>query len=111
MVIFDINFTKQEASSLLEVLVYANLASVDDLIFTAYLSVDGITRQNCTVRMIFDLNNSQATMPVTIPMFQSGLPAGVHRITFSIINNEPDGPLTLQQGAVIKITELKSASL
>ena len=109
--IFDVTINKQQADSVLKVLVYASLASGDDLQLTGFLTIDGSVRQTSQINLILDTQNSAAQAPMTIPAFQSGLAKGSHRIIFSVLNKEPDSALTVRAGATIEITELKRAAL
>lgn len=106
--IFNLLFVKKDASSILEVLVYANLASGDDLQLIGYLLLDGVVRQTSVANIILDTQNSKGQMPLTIPAFLTGVPAGSHSIAFSILNREPDSPLLVRAGTAIKISELRN---
>jgi len=109
--IFELNFNKHEASSVLEILAYASVRSPDDLIFTAYLGIDGQVYQQSSVNIILDNTSSKGAMPICMPQFIGGVGAGNHTVTFSIRNLEPDGPLTVLAGSTIKITEMKQGAV
>lgn len=109
--VFEVPFTKQQDESILKVLVYASLASPDDLQLIAYVTIGGVVRQVTPINLIFDSLNSRAQDAKTIPTFVTGLPAGQHDVIFSIRNQEPDGALTVKAGAYIEITEIKRAAL
>ena len=109
--IFSLTFNKHEASSVLEVLAYASLTSPDDLQFTAYLTINGTIYQAGRVNVVLDNQQSKGAMPITLPTFATGLPAGNQSIVFSIHNQEPDGALTVLAGSTIKVTELKQGAM
>jgi hypothetical protein len=108
-VIFDENFVKQDADSVLRIMCYASLFNPDDLIFLAYVVVDGVVKQSSTTNLVFVGGNAQ--MPITLPAFISGLSAGAHNIKFSIRNREKDGTLQVLAGATIEISEIKRAAM
>lgn len=109
--VFNLVFHKHEAASILRVLVYAGLVSGDDLQLVGYLIVDGVVRQASVINLILDNQRSNASMPLTIPAFITGLPVGQHSVAFSILNREPDSALTVRAGATIEVTELKNAAI
>lgn len=108
--IFSVTFTKQEASSLLRVLMYGNVRSNDDLQFTVSLLVDGVVRQRSKTKLVLDNSGSDGEMSVTVPMLLSGVAAGSRSIVFDISNQEPDSPLYVDTGAVLEIQEIKQAA-
>lgn len=110
-VVFDFDFNKQESSSVLEIITYANLSSPDDIQFTAYIVLDGVTRQTCIANIILDTRSSNGRIPLSPFAFIEGIAAGVHNVKFVIRNQEVDNvPLTLLPGATIKVTELKQGA-
>ena len=109
--IFQATFNKAEANSALRILAYASLQSPDDLQFAGYITINGTLYQAGTVNIVLDLQRSNGAMPITLPAFLTGLPAGNHTIVFSIRNLEPDGALTVLAGSTMEITELKRAAV
>jgi len=110
--IFQFQFNKDEDESVMRVLAYAALSSADDLVFQAYLLIDGIVRQAARVNAVFDNKNSKAAMPVTLPAYLAGLDKGPHSIMFSIRNMDTSGAaLTVLTGSTIEVTELKKAAV
>jgi len=109
--IFQATFNKAEANSALRILAYASLQSPDDLQFAGYITINGTLYQAGTVNIVLDLQRSNGAMPITLPAFVTGLPAGNHTIVFSIRNLEPDGALTVLAGSTMEITELKRAAV
>ena len=110
-VIFQATFTKAEQNSALRILAYASLQSPDDLQFAGYITINGNLWQAGTVNLVLDSQRSAGAMPMTLPAFVTGLPAGTHTIVFSIRNLEPDGALTVLAGSTMEITELKRAAV
>jgi hypothetical protein len=109
--IFNLTFNKHESGSLLKCMTYCNVACPDDIQLTAYLWVDGALAQYGQVNMTFSGATSNAKLPLTIPMFVSGIPAGAHTIQFTIRNSEASQQtLTILAGATIEITEVKRAA-
>ena len=109
--IFNVNFYKHDTSSLLKILVFASVASPDDLQFVAYVLVDGTVRNTGVTNMIFDNTNSNGRCTVTVPAYLPGISAGNHNIVFSIRNQEPDGALQVLPGASLEIEEVKLAGM
>lgn len=109
--IFQATFNKVEANSTLRILAYASLQSPDDLQFSGYITIDGNLWQTGTVNLVLDSQRSAGAMPMTLPAFVAGLPAGNHTIIFSIRNLEPDGALTVLAGSTMEITEMKRAAV
>ena len=110
--IFSFAFTKDEAASVMRVLAYASLSSGDDLVFTAFLTIDGTIHQAARVKATFDQTNSKSAMPITLPAYVPGLAAGQHNVIFSIRNQDVSGAaLTVLTGSTIEITELKRAAV
>lgn len=109
--VFDIDIVKEEATSILKILIYANLASGDDLQFHALIALDDITIQTTGANMIFDNVSSAARAPMVMFAYEEAVPAGTHNVKVYFVNNEPDSALTIEQGATIEITELKNAAV
>ena len=107
--IFDTSFTKQDPDSALEVLVYANFHSQDDIQFISYILLDDAIVQQAQANIILVDGNAQ--LPLTPFRFLEGVQAGFHNVKFTVQNNENDvAYLTVKGGATIKITELKRAA-
>lgn len=110
--IFELNFNKQEASSALEVLVYATISSPDDIQFNGYIVIDGVTQQVSTANIILDNSQSRGQIPLTPFAYIRNIAAGVHNIKFIMENTETDNvTLTVRSGATIKVTEYKQGAL
>lgn len=110
--IFSVNFNKQEASSTLRVLVYANMISPDDIQFVGYISLDNTIVQTCSGNIVLDGQSSNGKIPLSPFAFLTGVSAGAHNISFSMDNLETDNvSLTILPGATIEITELKQAAM
>lgn len=109
--LFQATFTKAEANSALRIFAYASVQSPDDLQFAGYITINGSLYQVANVNLVLDSKDSRGAMPITLPAFVTGLPAGTHTIVFSIRNLEPDGALTVLAGSTMEITELKRAAV
>ncbi len=105
-------FTKEDASSLLEVQCFAKASSPDDLQFAASIYVDGNLVDTTDVNLVFDNQGSQGRMPITPFAFLAGIPAGSHTVAFRVTNNEVDNvALTIRAGSTLKVNELRKGSI
>jgi len=109
-IVFDVNFTKQDAGSALDFTCYLNCYNVDDLRFSAYLFLDEVLVQVGTTNTILDNANSAAQQTMTLAAIVEGVGAGAHNTRLRIKNRETEGPLVVQAGSLIKITELRQGA-
>jgi hypothetical protein len=109
-VVFDLNFTKLDASSALDITCYMNCYNQDDLRYSAYLFVDDQLLQVGTTNAVFDQQNSKAQQTMTLVAIIQGIPAGAHNCKLRVKNRETEGPLVVQAGSLIKITELRQGA-
>lgn len=105
--VWDINFQKLDAGSGVELLAYLNCYNQDDLRFSAYMFVDDTLVQVGTVNALFDQSNSQAQMTMTVVQIVDGLSTGQHNFKLRVKNRETEGPLVVQAGSLVKITEVR----
>jgi|GEM_PF-3508793 len=111
-VVRTVAITKQMDSSLLRVLISADLASPDDLQLIAYLSIGGIIRKITPINLIFDNFNSNAQGPLTMVTAVAGLAAGSYEAVLSIRNLATQRvPLTVKAGMYMEFVELKNGAL
>jgi hypothetical protein len=106
-IVFDINFTKVDAASALDFTIYLNVYNQDDLRFSAYLFLDETLIQVGTTEAVFDNTNSKAQGTMTVASIVEGAGAGAHNLKIRIKNRETEGPLIVQAGSLVKITELR----
>lgn len=107
--IFTTAVTKLDAASALDIMVYLNCYSPDDLRFGCYIFIDDTLVQAGNYNLIFDQANSQAASTVTMLTIQDGVAAGAHTIGVRIKNLENEATLYVQGGSIIKITEMRQA--
>lgn len=108
--IFNKAMTKVDATSGLEILVYANLYCGDDLRFSGYLFVDDMLVQVGSTNAIYDNQNSQGQGTMTLVTIEDGIAAGPHTISVRVKNRDPGKPLHVLPGSILKITELRQAA-
>lgn len=106
-IVFDMGFTKADAGSALDLTAYLNCYNQDDLRFSAYMFLDETLVQVGTTNAIFDSSNSQAQQTMTMVAIIEGIAAGAHNFKLRVKNRETEGPLVVQAGSLIKITELR----
>lgn len=109
-IVFDFNFTKQDAASALDFIVYLNVYNLDDLQFGAFLFLDETLIQVGNNNFVFDKTNSKATGTMTLAGIFEGIAAGVHNCRLRVKNRETEGPLVVYAGSLIKITELRQGA-
>jgi alkyl hydroperoxide reductase subunit AhpF len=108
-IVFDKNFTKLDAASALDIIVYMNCSNVDDLRFSAYLFIDEVLQQVGSNNFLFDQSNSNAQGTMTLAAIIEGIAAGAHNCRVRVKNRETEGPLIVQGGSLLKISELRQA--
>jgi hypothetical protein len=108
--VFDKPFTKLDAASALDIIVYMNCSNVDDLRFSAYLFIDEVLQQVGTNNFLFDQSNSNAQGTMTLAAIVEGIGAGAHSCIVRVKNRETEGPLIVQPGSLLKISELRQAA-
>jgi hypothetical protein len=109
-IVFDLNFTKLDATSALDFTCYMNCYNQDDLRFSAYLFIDEVIYQVGTVNAPFDLSNSKGQQTMTMAAIVEGITAGAHNCRVRVKNRETEGPLVVQAGSLIKINELRQGA-
>lgn len=105
-------YTKHEDDSLLEILVFGQFNSGDDLQFDASIVIDGTAYPAGSFNVTLDSLHSLGRAAMTPFVLVGGLPAGDHSVSFQVFDKEPDdGPLTVASGSVMKVTEYKQAAV
>ncbi len=108
----SITFVKEDADSILEVQMFANMKSVDDLQFDTTILCDDMVMQQSQVNIVLDNTSSAGQMPITPFAFITGISAGTRTIAFKVYNREDDNVnLTVQAGSTLKVVELRKASI
>lgn len=107
--VFSFQIYKEDADSLLEITIFAQCSNPDDIIFTSALSLDGTVVQRPEFKMIFDGPTAKA--PVTVMAIINAVPAGDHTVSWAITNQEADGALSVKVGSVMKVNEMRRASI
>lgn len=110
--VVSVTFVKEDADSILEVQMFANISSPDDLQFSGAIAVDGSVVQPVAVNIVLDNSNSQGRMPITPFAFVTGIAAGQRTVTFTLTNNETDNvALSVLAGSTLKVVELRKGSI
>jgi len=109
--IHDVTVPKADPDSLLRCLTYLHCASNDDLQLLGYIIVNGVVRQTFPYNLPLDNQQSRARAGLCWPAYVAGLPVGPTRIVVSVLNKEPDSPLTVYAASTLEVTELRKPSL
>ncbi len=108
----SITFVKEDEDSILEVQMFANMKSVDDLQFDTTILCDDMVMQQSQVNIVLDNQSSAGQMPITPFAFITGIAAGTRTISFKVYNREEDNAnLTVQSGSTLKVVELRKGSI
>lgn len=123
--VFTITFNKLDDDSLLEAVMFGVFQTTDDLIYDAHFLIDGVTQTpNQRVNLVLTGNGTMGGLDkeaggsssMTPWAFIEDLPKGMHSIAFRVMNREPDsyagnGNMNILAGAVLKVTEMRKATM
>ncbi|WP_242095502.1 hypothetical protein [Sphingomonas sp. CROZ-RG-20F-R02-07] len=110
--VVSVTFVKEDDSSVLKMVLFANCYSPDDLQFIGNILLDGNSVQAARVNIVLDTQTSQGEMPITPFKFLTGVSAGQHTVTFTMQNtNVKNLSLTIRGGATLEVTELRKGSI
>ena len=108
--VVSLTFTKEDASSIIEITFNGDFSSTDDLQFVGTIQIDGVTIKSTRTNII--LVSANAAMPITPFAYATGIAAGERTVTFVVQNAEADNvPLTIGAGSTIKVVELRKGSI
>lgn len=108
-VIFNRAINKLDAGSALDIIVYLNVYSADDLRFSGYIFVDDTLVQVGTTNATYDEANSRGQGTMTLVAIAEGVSAGAHTVSVRVKNRENEAPLDVLPGSIIKVAELRQA--
>lgn len=111
--VFSLTFNKKDADSLVEIMVYGQFSTTDDIMFQYFFRIDGLTQTPTQrVNLILAGTGSNASMPLTPFAFLENLAVGNHTVEFMVKNTENQNrPLVVAAGAVMKVTELRKGAV
>lgn len=109
--VLSYKFFKEDADSLLKIVMFAQCYHADDFDFWGDILVDGVSHQRAQVRMPFDNSNSRGQAPITPFVFLPNIAAGEHTVSFVMMSNETEGPTYVRAGSTLEVTELRRASI
>lgn len=105
-----LSFVKEDADSILEIIVLLKCASDDDLQFDTTIQIDGMVMDTIPTNAIMVGSNSR--LPITPFVYAAGIGAGPRTVSVKIYNRESDADdLSILAGSTLKVTELRKGSI